>query len=215
MTMRDENRNKRNRLLAQKIIKGLESRGSVGYYCETKQEALKQALELMPEGSSVGWGGSMSIDEIGLKQAVIDGNYNEFNRDIAPTPQEKRKVMIEMYGCNFFITSTNAITEDGILVNLDGNANRVSMIAFGPENVIMIVGMNKVAKDLDHAIYRVRNEAAPINTKRFPIDTPCNKTGACADCKVPGNICCQMLITRYSMHPGRIKVILVNEDLGF
>lgn len=214
MTMRDENRNKRNRMLAEKIIKGLESRNSVGYYCETKEEALAQALSLMPEGSSVGWGGSMSIEEIGLKQAVIEGNYKEYNRDIVP-PAEKRQVMLDMYSANFFITSTNAITEDGILVNLDGNANRVSMIAYGPEKVIMIVGMNKVAKDLDHAIYRVRNEAAPINTKRFPIETPCNKTGACADCKVKGNICCQMLITRFSMHPGRINVILVNEDLGF
>ena len=107
------------------------------------------------------------------------------------------------------------ITEDGILVNIDGNSNRVAAIAYGPESVIMIVGMNKVAKDVDAAISRARNEAAPINAMRFDLDTPCKKTGSCMNCMSKDTICCEFLITRFSRHPGRIKVILVGEDLGF
>lgn len=205
----------RNRLLAPRIIKALESRNMNGYFTETKEEALQQALSLIPEGSSIGWGGSVSIQEIGLKQAVIDGNYTVFNRDICTTPEEKREAELNTLGSDYFLCSTNAITEDGILVNIDGNANRVAAIAYGPLHVIMIVGMNKVAKDEQHAMLRARNTAAPINTQRFPITVPCKETGSCANCKSRDTICCQFLTTRYSRHAGRFHIILVNEDLGF
>lgn len=211
----DINRMKRNELLAATVIKGLTSRNMEGYYAATKEEALKLALELIPEGSSVSWGGSMSIQEIGLKQAVIEGNYQVYNRDAASTPEEKRRIELATYDADFFLTSSNAVTEDGILLNIDGNSNRVSAIAYGPKHVLMIVGMNKICKDVDAAVYRARNEAATCNTQRFPIKTPCKVTGACADCKSPDTICCQFLTTRYSRHAGRIKVILVGEDLGF
>lgn len=211
----DINRMKRNELLAATVIKGLTSRNMEGYYAATKEEALKLALELIPEGSSISWGGSMSIQEIGLKQAVIEGNYQVYNRDAASTPEEKRRIELATYDADFFLTSSNAVTEDGILLNIDGNSNRVSAIAYGPKHVLMIVGMNKICKDVDAAVYRARNEAATCNTQRFPIKTPCKVTGACADCKSPDTICCQFLTTRYSRHAGRIKVILVGEDLGF
>ena len=211
----DINRIKRNKMLGEKIIKGLESRNMEGYYAENAEEALSKALELIPEGSSVAWGGSMSIGEIGLKQAICEGNYQAYNRDAAKSPEEKRKIELITYDCDFFLASSNAITEDGVLVNVDGMANRVSAIANGPRNVIMIVGMNKVVKDVDNALSRARNEAAPINAQRFQLDTPCAKTGACFDCKSPDTICCQILITRYSKVPKRIKVILVNDELGF
>ena len=209
------NRIKRNQMLGEKVIKALNSRNIEAFYVESKEDALAKALELIPEGSKVAWGGSMSIEEIGLKKAVCEGNYNELNRDNAKTPEEKRAIELATYDVDYFLTSANAISEDGVIVNIDGNSNRVSAIAYGPKHVLMIVGMNKIVKDAENALSRARNEAAPINAQRFHIDTPCKKTGACFDCQSPQSICCQFLITRRSMHAGRMKVILVNEDLGF
>ncbi len=211
----NENRVKRNKMLGEQIIKNLKARNMEGYYAETKEDALKKALELIPEGASVAWGGSMSIQEIGLKDAVCKGNYTAYNREDAKTAEEKRKMELATYDADYFLTSTNALSEDGVLVNIDGNSNRVSAIAYGPRNVLMVVGMNKVVKDAQTAVSRARNEAAPINAQRFGLNTPCSKTGACFDCKNPDTICCQFLVTRYSKHEGRIKIILVNEDLGF
>lgn len=211
----NENRIKRNQMLGEKMVKALNARNMEAYYVESKEDALKKALELIPEGSKVAWGGSMSIEEIGLKQAICEGNYNELNRDLAKTPEEKRAIELATYDVDYFLTSANAISEDGVIVNIDGNSNRVSAIAYGPKHVLMIIGMNKVVKDAENAVSRARNEAAPINAQRFNIDTPCKKTGACFDCLSPSCICCQFLTTRRSMHAGRIKVILVNETLGF
>jgi len=208
----NENRIKRNDLLAETIIKGLQSRNMSGYYAKDKEEALKIALSLIPEGSSVARGGSMSVNEIGLADALTNGNYNYCNRDAV---SDKRAAELFAYDSDIFIGSANAITDDGILVNIDGNSNRVSAIAYGPRKVVLIVGMNKVAADVDSAVKRARNEAAPINTQRFNLTTPCTKTGKCMDCKSPDTICCQFLITRYSRHTGRIHVILVNDSLGF
>ena len=203
---------KRNALLSAKVIKGLESRNMTGYYAETKEEALKIALSLIPEGCSVTIGGAMSAHEIGLPQALAAGNYNFIDRDKI---EDKRAAMLAAYDADYFLASANAMTEDGILVNIDGNANRVSAIAQGPKNVLFIIGMNKICIDVDSALKRARNVAAPINAQRFGLDTPCTKTGSCMNCKSPDTICCQFLITRYSKHPGRIKVIIVNDFLGF
>ena len=211
----NENRAKRNRLLGERIIKGLVSRNMEGYYAETKEAALAKALEWIPEGSSISWGGSVSVNEIGLKQAVCEGNYKTYNREAAKTPEEKREIELIAYDCDYFLTSANAITEDGILVNIDGIGNRVSAIANGPRNVLMIIGLNKVVKDVENAVSRARNEAAPVNAQRFGLDTPCSEYGTCFDCKSKDTICCQFLVTRFSKAAGRIKVILVNDDLGF
>ena len=208
----DINVSKRNALLAQKVIKGLESRNMTGYYAEDKAAALKQALALIPEGSSVTMGGAMSAHEIGLVAALKAGNYNFIDRDAY---EDKRAAMLAAYDVDFFLVSANAITQDGVMVNIDGNANRVSAIAQGPKKVIVIVGMNKVCDDLDGAMKRARNVAAPINAQRFGLNTPCAKTGACMDCKSPDTICCQFLITRFSRHKDRIHVLLVNDSLGF
>lgn len=203
---------KRNELLAQKVIKGLASRNMTGYYAADREEALKTALSLIPEGSSVTMGGAMSAHEIGLVDALKNGNYDFIDRDAY---EDKRAAMLAAYDADVFLASANAMTEDGVLVNIDGNSNRVSAIAQGPRKVVFIVGMNKVCSDLDGAMKRARNVAAPINAQRFGLSTPCAKTGACFDCKSPDTICCQFLITRFSRHPGRIHVILVNDDLGF
>lgn len=208
----NENIFKRNELLAEKVIKGLESRNMTGYYADSKEAALAKALELIPEKSSVTMGGAMSAHEIGLVDALKNGDYNFIDRD---SYEDKRAAMLMAYDADFFLSSVNAMTEDGILVNIDGNSNRVSAIAQGPKKVLFIVGMNKVCNDLDGAMKRARNVAAPINAQRFGLSTPCARTGACMDCKSPDTICCQFLITRFSRHKDRISVILVNDDLGF
>ena len=207
----NENIKKRNECLAKTVIKGLDSRNMTGYYAESKEEALKKALELIPEGSTIAMGGCMSAHEIGLIDALKKGNYNYLDRD----KMEPRESLLASYDADVFLTSANAISNDGILVNIDGNSNRVSCIAQGPKKVIFIVGMNKVCSDLDEAMKRARNVAAPVNAQRFDVKTPCKVSGKCFDCKSPDTICCQFLITRYSRHEGRIHVILVNDTLGF
>ena len=208
----NENIVKRNELLAQKVIKGLESRNMTGYYAASKEEAVKKALELIPEGSSVTMGGAMSAHEVGLVDVLKNGNYNFIDRDAY---EDKRAAMLMAYDADVFLASANAMTEDGVIVNIDGNSNRVSAIAQGPKKVVFIVGMNKICDDVDGAMKRARNVAAPINAQRFGLDTPCSKTGSCMNCKSPDTICCQILITRFSRHEGRIHVILVNDNLGF
>ncbi len=203
---------KRNALLAQKVVKGLNSRNMTGYYAESRDEARKIALSLIGEGASVAMGGAMSAHEIGLVDALKAGNYRFIDRDAY---EDKRAAMLAAYDADVFLSSANAITEDGVMVNIDGNANRVSAICQGPKKVVFIVGMNKVCPDLDSAMKRARNVAAPINAQRFGLNTPCSRTGACMDCKSPDTICCQFLITRFSRHEGRIHVVLVNDSLGF
>ena len=208
----NENIIKRNELLAQKVIKGLASRNMTGYYAHDKEEALKIALSLIQEGSTVTMGGAMSAHEIGLVSALKEGSYDFIDRD---EYEDKRVAMLAAYDADIFLSSANAMTEDGIIVNIDGNANRVSAIAQGPRKVLFIVGMNKICSDIDGAMKRARNVAATTNAQRFGLDTPCAKTGSCMNCKSPDTICCQFLITRYSRHDDRIFVILVDDNLGF
>ena len=208
----DENIIKRNALLARKVIKGLESRNMTGYYAATRDEARDLALSLIPEGASVTMGGAMSVHEIGLVNALKNGNYDFIDRDAYA---DKRAAMLKAYDADVFLSGVNAMTQDGVLINIDGNANRVSAIAQGPRKVIFIVGMNKICDDVDGAMKRARNVAAPINAQRFDLSTPCAKTGSCMNCKSPDTICCQFLITRFSRHADRIHVILVNDNLGF
>ena len=207
----DEMVKKRNERLAQTVIKGLQSRNMSGYYAADKEEALKKALELIPEGSSIAMGGCRSAHEIGLIKALEAGNYNYIDRD----KMDARAGLLAAYDADIFLSSANAITSDGVMVNIDGKSNRVSCIAQGPRKVVFIVGLNKVCADIDDAMKRARNIAAPCNAQRFDIKTPCKETGKCFDCKSPDTICCQFLITRYSRHVDRIHVILVNEELGF
>lgn len=207
----NENMRKRNEVLAQTVIKGLESRNMSGYFAADKEEAVKQALQLIGEGSSVAMGGCQSAHDIGLIEALQEGNYHYIDRSKL-TPREG---LLAAYDADVFLSSANAMTSDGILVNIDGNANRVSCIAQGPKKVVFIVGMNKVCSDLDEAMKRARNVAAPANAQRFDVKTPCKVTGRCSDCKSPDTLCCQFLITRFSRHEGRIHVILVNDTLGY
>lgn len=202
----------RNDKLAKEVIKGLESRNMKGYYAADNEEALKIALEIIPKKSSITMGGSVSVSEIGLRDALINGDYNFKAREEF---EDQHEAAMFAYSADFFLGSTNAMTNDGILVNIDGNSNRVSAYAYGPSKVLLIVGVNKICGDLDSAMKRARNDAATINAQRFGLNTPCSKTGKCADCKSPDTICCQFLTTRYSRHADRYHVIIVNENLGF
>lgn len=197
------------------VVKNLESRHFEAYYCETKEEALKKALELIPEEASVAWGGSMTIRDMGLTAAMNEGNYRAIDRDKVQTPEEKRQACLDAFGADYYLTSANGISEDGQLVNVDGNGNRVAAIVYGPKYVIVVAGMNKVVKTVNDALVRARTIAAPMNQQRFLRNTPCTTMGACADCKSPDSICNQILTTRLSSPAGRIKVILVGEELGY
>ena len=197
------------------ILSRLPKRNMEGWFCETRQEAVAKALELMPEGSVISWGGSMSISECGLMDAVRERNYTLVDRALAVTPQEKRESFARTVMADYYLMSTNAITMNGELVNIDGFGNRVACLCSGPEHVIMIAGMNKVVNSVEAGIERIRTKAAPPNTTRLNKDTPCARTGVCGDCFSPDCICSQTVITRRSGIPGRIKILLVNEDLGF
>ena len=196
------------------VAEAMRKRGFEAYYVSTAEEARAKALELIPENSTVSWGGSVTIDEIGLKKAVIDGGYNVINRDEAGTPEERTELMRKALTCDVFLMSANAVSEDGQLVNIDGNGNRVAALCFGPKEVIVVAGMNKVAGNIEEAYARARKFAAPVNAQRFNLGTPCNRTGMCSDCLSPDSICSQLVVTRRTSG-GRIKVILVGEDLGF
>ena len=197
------------------LVKNLRSRHFEAYYCESREQALEKALELIPVGATVGWGGALSAKQIGLLDAMNNGNYNAIDRDKAPNPEQRKQAMKRCLLADVFITGANALSMDGQMVNIDGNGNRVAPIVYGPESIIVIAGMNKVMDTLDAAMIRARTVAAPMNKQRFDLQTPCEVTGTCGDCKSEGCICNQILITRNSKPAGRIKMILVGEDLGF
>ena len=196
------------------LVKNLESRHFEAYYCETKEKALEKALELIPKGATVGWGGAMSAQQIGLMDALNAGDYRAIDRDKCPTTEEKLQAAKDSLFADVFLTGANALSLDGQMVNIDGNGNRVAAIVYGPGTVLVIAGMNKVEDTLEAAITRARTVAAPMNKQRFPNQTPCEVTGTCGDCKAEGCICNQILITRHCRPVGRIKFILVGEDLG-
>lgn len=207
---------KRTELLGHTVVKNLNKRNFEAYYCQTAEEAKAKALELIPEGSSVSWGGSMTIRNIGLTTALIDGNYDAHDRDREPTREGQLEVVRQGLLYDYFLTSSNAIGADGVLVNIDGTGNRVAALCFGPQNVIVIAGINKVVADEQAAMVRARTVAAPINMQRFADKkTPCSTTGMCGNCLSDDCICCQILTTRFCKPDKRIKVIIVGEELGY
>ena len=196
------------------LVKNLKSRHFDAYYCENKEKALEKALELIPEGASVGWGGAMSCQQIGLIDAVRQGKYTAYDREKCSTAEERDQCAKDAMFADVFLTGANAISLDGEMVNIDGMGNRVAAIVYGPKSVIVVAGMNKVEDHLEAAIERARTVAAPMNQQRFQLPNPCTVTGACADCKSVTCICNQILITRHCRPEGRIKFIIVGEDLG-
>lgn len=200
--------------LGPRVAEALKRRHFEAYYCPTRGEAAKQALELIPEGSVVAWGGSETVAQLGILDVVKKTNP-VIDRDTAATPEERIDLMRKSLLSDVYLMSSNAISEDGQLFNIDGNGNRVAALVFGPKHVIIVAGMNKVTSSIDTAIGRARYIAAPTNAQRFSVQTPCNTTGTCADCLSPSSVCASMLRTRICRPAGRIKVILVGEELGF
>ena len=196
------------------LVKNLKSRHFDAFYYPDVASALEKALELIPEGASVGWGGALSAQQIGLIDAVKNGNYAAIDRDAAKTPEERNALLKRCLTADVFLSGANALSLDGEMVNIDGTGNRVAAIVYGPETVLVIAGMNKVCDTLDDAVTRARTVAAPMNKQRFDTPTPCAVTGACADCKSEACICNQILITRNCRPAGRIKFVLVGEELG-
>lgn len=196
------------------LVKNLKSRHFDAYYCENRESALQKVLELIPEGASVSWGGAMSAQQIGLMDALNDGPYNAIDRAKCQTAEEREQVMKDAMFCDVYLTGANGLSLDGQMVNIDGTGNRVAATIFGPKTVLVIAGMNKVMDTLDAAVQRARTVAAPMNQQRFELDNPCTVTGTCADCKSLTCICNQIVITRHCRPAGRIKFILVGEDLG-
>jgi hypothetical protein len=194
------------------LVQNLKSRQFEAVYCESREEALKQALAWIPKGATIGFGGATSAQQIGLLDAIHSEAYHCIDRDLAP---DRVQAMRQCLLSDVFITGANALSLSGEMVNIDGMGNRVAAICYGPSSVIVIAGMNKVTHSLEDAVRRARTVAAPMNKQRFPADTPCLVTGSCGDCKVPGCICNQIVITRNCRPAGRIKVILVGEELGF
>ena len=213
--MADANKKRAYRNQAEGIIKKLKLRKMEGYYAETIEEACEKALELIGgPAKSVAYGGSMTIDDSHLKDKIKDAGHELIVRENYKTDDEVKQLKARMVNADTFLMSTNAITLDGELINIDGRGNRVSFLIYGPGQVIVIAGMNKVVKDVPAGIDRTRNVASPANTVRLNCDTPCAKTGRCGDC-LEHTICCELVVTRASIVPGRIKVILVGEELGF
>lgn len=206
-------------VLAKKVIAGLEKRHMEGYYCASKEEALEKALSFLPkdhpEDTTVSWGGSVSLTELGLIPALKDQNYDLIDRDSVNSAEDKLEIQRQAFFSDFYFLSTNAITRDGVLYNADGIGNRVAAMIYGPKEVIVIAGMNKVCLDKEEAYKRIRNVAAPINALRLSLKTPCVKTGTCGECLVDHTICSHIVETRNSRPAGRIKVILVGESLGY
>ena len=204
----------RNRKLGESLVKALKARHFEACYCTDIEEAKQKLIEWIPQEDTVAWGGSQTLAEIGAQEMLRDRGQVLIDRDTAKTPEERDTLMRQALTADTFLMSSNAITEDGQLVNMDGNGNRAAALVYGPRQVIVVAGLNKVAKDLDAAIARVRGTAAPTNAQRFPVNTPCKITGVCADCKSPDCICANMVITRLSKPAGKIKVILIGETLG-
>lgn len=200
---------------AESIIKNLEKRGMEGYFFEDSASCVNAISDLIPAGSIISWGGSETIKECGLMDALKRGEYELIDRLSAATPEESRLLYSKAVLADYYLMSTNAITYDGELVNIDGNGNRVACLIHGPKNVIIVVGMNKFCTNVEEAVNRVRNSASPANAKRLNRQTPCNFTGHCGDCLSPDCMCNQIVVTRRSGQKGRIKVFFVAENLGY
>lgn len=197
------------------IIANLKKRNMEGYFYEDSASCVRAILDMIPDGSSISWGGSASVQESGMMDALKNGSYELIDRSLAKTPEEQQEIYGRTIMSDYYFMSTNAITYEGELVNIDGNGNRVACLIHGPRHVIIIAGMNKVTTTLEGAFERARTMACPPNAVRLDKKTPCAATGKCGNCLSPDCFCNQIVVTRRSGHTGRIKVFLVAEDLGF
>ena len=197
------------------MIKNLERRNMKAFYCPTGEEAVKKVSELIADGDTVTWGGSMTIRNLGIPDALRKrGTLEVLDRDLVVNGEEVQQIYLRAFSADIYLTSANAISEDGVIVNIDGNGNRVAAITWGPKKVIFIIGLNKVAQTVEAALARARGTASPINTQRFDIKTPCKIDGVCHNCNSPESICNYVHFLRNSPR-GKHVVVLVGENLGY
>ena len=205
----------RNERLAETLIKNLKRRHIEGFYCATGDDAVKKVSELIADGSSVTWGGTMTVRDLGSPDALKRrGTLEVLDRDLVETPEEKQAMYLRAFSADVYLTSANAISEDGVIVNIDGNGNRVAAITWGPKKVIFVIGLNKVAQNVEAALARARSTASPINAARFDIKTPCQTDGTCHNCNSAESICNYVHFLRNSPRERHI-VVLVGEELGY
>ena len=205
----------RNERLAKTLIKNLQRRHIEGFYCPTGEEAVRKVSELIEDGNSVTWGGTMTVRNLGIPVFLKNrGTLEVLDRDLAETQEEKQAMYLKAFSADVYLTSANAISEDGVIVNIDGNGNRVAAITWGPKKVIFVIGLNKVAQNVEAALARARSMASPINAARFDIKTPCLVDGVCHNCNSPESICNYVHFLRNSPK-GRHVVVLVGENLGY
>ena len=206
-----------NTVIAERVIIGLEQAGFEGHYFENTKSMITFLKDFVPNGSLVSWGGSITLDETGVIEFLKKGNYKVLDREAAAAESQEKlmQLYIDTFSADFYFTGTNAITMDGKLVNLDGRGNRVAAMTFGPKNVIVVAGVNKIVANEQEAISRIRNCAAPLNAIRLSKKAPCVSSGKCEDCFDAGCICSYTVITRRSPVKGRIKVFLIGENLGY
>lgn len=205
----------RNELLAKTIIKNLKRRHIEGFYCPSGEEAVKKVSELIADGSTVTWGGTMTVRDLGIPEHLKSrGTLEVIDRDLAETLEERQAMYFRAFSADVYLSSANAISEDGVIVNIDGAGNRVAAITWGPKKVIFVIGLNKVTQTVEAALSRARGTASPINSARFDIKTPCKADGVCHNCNSPECICNYVHFLRNSPK-GRHTVILVGENLGY
>ena len=206
----------RNEKLGRKIVKNLKRRNIEGFYCPTAAEAIALVNGMIADGSSVTWGGSMTLRDMGLTASLhARGTLHVLDRDLAQTPAEVQDIYRRAFESDVYLTSANALSEDGVIVNVDGNGNRIAAISWGPKKVIFVVGINKVAPTVADAIARARGIASPINAQRFDIATPCRVDGSCHNCTSPESVCSYIHLLRNCRNEGRHAVVLVGEPLGY
>ena len=211
--------------MAERLVRNLEKRNFRAYYCPTPQDVINKAKELIPPGSSVTWGGSMTIRDIHLTEALKQGPYKVIDRDLVtfaeaerqgkPYEELKKACYLQAFSADFYLSSVNAMSEDGVLVNIDGTGNRVAAITWGPAHVIFVVSLNKVCQTVEAALQRARSTAAPINAARFDIQTPCQKDGLCHNCNSQQSICNYIHFIRNSYPKGRHIVLLTDQPAGY
>lgn len=197
-----------------RTMDALRANNMEAYYVKTAAEVRAFVEQLVPAGATVSNGGSVSLAETGVMELLAGGRYHYLDRSKAQG-DELAALYRQVFSADWYFASANAVTEAGEIYNVDGNANRVAAITFGPKNVLLVVGCNKLVKDMPTAEERVCQIAAPANTARLGCKTPCAVTGKCEDCHSPGRICCTAVVHRYQREQGRIKVLLVGEPLGF
>lgn len=200
----------------ERTIKALKDNNMNGYLVNSKEELLDKIKEICKEGELVSFGGSITLFETGVIDFLRNGNYNVLDRYKENlTPEDTKELYRKSFYADTYFSSTNAITEDGELYNVDGNGNRVAAMLYGPDKVIVVAGVNKIVKDVDEAINRNKQICAPANTKRLSIKTPCQVTGTCMDCKSPQRICCEYTLIKRQKTSGRMHIIFLNENLGY